>query len=126
MACNDELCRIEVRRPKEVDIPEVCSLISESTNNNSSLTPASFWADLNDFGTSATSKTQDGRVSVSPKVTNRPVVQILVALLDDRIIGYLMYSYFFSPWIRNCYFVTDIFIVEQFRRRGEYISGFAS
>lgn len=119
-----ELSNVCIRRLAEHDMHVVCSFIKESTGGKSTVTPESLWADLNNYcdlsSTSPESGNDLGTFSSPEFRTNRSIVQGFVAEIDEKkILGYVLYCYFYSPWRGKCFFINDIFIAPEFRKAGK-------
>lgn len=104
------------------DIPQLIELIRESTNNATMLTSERLHnclfgmkIDLGKLG-----KIEDTSLNaVNLSNTDTSICKAHVAELDDKLIGYVIYHYFYSPWLGHNIWIDDIFVTVDHRMKGK-------
>ena len=112
-----------IRKATKNDSDELYDLIIESTGAKTSLTRENFRKDLAGvYGLAENDTTQDQSSLGIDKdlwVLNCSVCQAYLAIVDDQVIGYVLFHYFYSPWKSRLAFIDDIYVRPSYRRRGK-------
>lgn len=66
-------------------------------------------------------KSDDPSIEFDPSLlaSNKPVAQVVLAEIKDKLIGYLIFHYHYSPWLGHCAFIDDVFIMREYRNKGK-------
>lgn len=122
----EEVPEIVVRRATVEDIDILHRLIVDSTGGKTRITPQSLMRDLfveHDSTAFIANgvKYDDKSLEIDPMPLrrNKPVAQAIVAEANKKIVGYLIFHYYYSPWGGHCAFIEDIYTNPAYRRRGK-------
>lgn len=107
----------------EQDIEGLLELIVKSTGGKTKLTRSRLKNDLFECAfedTSSIVSGQDSSLEIDKKLfkTNTTPAKSILAKLDEKIIGYILFHYHYSPWPGLCHFIDDIFVLPQYRLKG--------
>lgn len=111
-----------IREPSIIDVPSLHQLILDSTNQQSKLTEANLFESLFDSNPKngkLETKCIDGSVRFELELveSNTPAAKAFVAENQNRLIGYVLYRYHYSPWMGHSMFIVDTYVVPDHRKK---------
>jgi len=110
-----------LRDPTPRDIGKLLELIQESTGGDTKLDSSMLMRDLLCVGYDRpVPKCDDPCIKFDPEVFKNPVpaARAIIAEVERETVGYLIYHYHYSPWMGFGAFVDDVFVSQNFRRKG--------
>lgn len=121
-------CVIVAREPDCVeDVDRLHELIVESTDGKTNTTRESLREEFLglDYSKLTSVKPKDLDIDFNIKAfqPNRPIARAILAELPDthEIVGYLIFHYYFTPWIGHSACVDYVYVVPSYRKQGECI-----
>lgn len=117
--------KFAIRKPVPDDVARLLELVKRSTGGKTTLTKESLHYDLFGFsekivrGSNTANDIYESISSLSDEHSNKPVCQAFVAHHNSTLVGYVIYHYYYSPWDGHEMFVDDVYVSEEFRRRGK-------
>lgn len=115
--------RVTMRGPTTNDVDPLIQMITESTGQKTKLAAASLIDDI--IGPKQCDgpivECDDPSIEFNPSLlaSNKPVTQVILAEVEDKLVGYLIFHYHYSPWNGHNAFIDDIFIVRDYRSKGQ-------
>lgn len=100
---------VQLREANVEDAKVLHKLICKSTKTQLIITVQQLEADLR-------------KIDTNGLETNTSFIRCLLAESGNNIIGYLMFYYYYTPWIGHSLYVADVFVKPDFRKQGKYSS----
>lgn len=117
--------KLVIRKPVPDDVEKLLAMVRCSTGGKSTLTKESLHHDLFGFSDriinvcNTSSDIHRSISNLSSQHSNKPICQAFVAQYSSTLVGYVIYHYYYSPWDGHEMFVDDVYVDEDFRRRGK-------
>lgn len=116
--------RATLRGPTTNDVDPLIQMITESTGQRTKLVAESLVDDI--IGPKQCDgpivKCDDPCIEFDPNLlaSNKPVAQVILAEVENKLVGYLIFHYFYTPWSGHSAFIDDVFVVRDYRNKGQY------
>lgn len=108
-----------IRKPKPCDISTLHQLAVTSTGSAIGLTIE----DLHDsiFGIDSNKMKENLGVRYQDDLEgNLPFCQAYLAEVNKEVVGFIIFHYFYSPWLGHCVYMDDLFVKQAHPRKGKF------
>lgn len=115
---------VTLRGPTSDDVDSLYQMILQSTGQVTKLSASSLRDDIIEpkhcDGPEVSSS--DPSIEFNPSLlkSNKPVAQVVIAEVENKIVGYLIFHYHYSPWMGHVAFIDDVFVQTDYRNNGEW------